>query len=137
MKRNRGVVDRAKHRRKVKERKRQRSIFGILAMLRVLGLSSLNRRLTWLASCSFVSGLSQAGLLVIVSELAVSSAQGGKHLKLHGLSLSLHNSILICVALLILFSASSMAAAFASSSMCSTAVAAGRGEVIDSFFDGR
>ena len=55
-------------------------------------------------------------------------------LKLHGLSLSLHDSILICVALLILFSAASMAAAFASSSMSSAAVEAGRGKVIDSFF---
>jgi ATP-binding cassette subfamily B protein len=130
-----GVVGRVKHRRTVKERRKQRSIFGILAMLRVLGLTSLNGRLIWLGSCSFVSGLSQAGLLVIVSELAVRSAQGGKHLELHGLSLSLRDSILICVALLILFAAASMAAAFASSSMSSTAVEAGRRKVIDSYFN--
>jgi ATP-binding cassette subfamily B protein len=134
MRRTQTVASRAKHRKVVKERKKQRSIFGILAMLRALGLSSLNGRLIWLASCSFVSGLSQAGLLVIVSELAVSSAQGDKHLKLHGLSLSLHNSILLCVALLILFSASSMTAAFASSSLSSTAVETGRRKVIDSYF---
>ena len=47
-------------------------------MLEELGLSSLNRRLIWLASYSFISGLSQAALLVIVSELAVSSAQGNR-----------------------------------------------------------
>src|ERR1700677_700956 len=64
--------------------KKRRSIFGILAMLKSLGLTSLSRRLAWLASCSFVSGLSQAALLVVVSELAVSSAQGGNRLKLHG-----------------------------------------------------
>ena len=86
-------------------------------MLKVLGLTSLNRRLIWLSSYSFVSGLSQAGLLVIVSELAVSSTQGGKHVTVHGFSFSLHDSILICVALVILFAAASMAAAFASSSM--------------------
>ena len=115
--------------------KKQRSIFGILAMLKSLGLTSLSRRLAWLASCSFVSGLSQAALLVVVSELAVSSAQGGTRLKLHGLSLSLHDSVYICVLLLLLFSASSMAAAFAGSAMSSTAVEAGRAKVIDSFFN--
>jgi ABC-type multidrug transport system fused ATPase/permease subunit len=124
-----------KHRRRAKERKKQRSVIGIVAMLKTLGLSSLNSRLIWLASFSFVSGLSQAGLLVIVSEVAVSSAQGDKHLKLHGLSLSLHDSILICVALLILFAAASMAAAFAGSSMSSAAVEAGRRKVITSFFN--
>ncbi len=115
--------------------KKRRSIFGILAMLKSLGLTSLTRRLAWLASCSFVSGLSQAALLVVVSELAVSSAQGGNRLKLHGLSLSLHDSVYICVLLLMLFSASSMAAAFAGSAMSSTAVEAGRAKVIDSFFN--
>ena len=114
--------------------KRKRSIFGILSMLTRLGLTSLNRRLAWLASCSFVSGLSQAALLVVVSELAVNSAQGGHRLELHGISLSLHDSLLICVLLLVLFSASSIAAAFAGSSMSSTAVEAGRAKVIESFF---
>ncbi len=114
--------------------KRRRSIFGIFAMLKRLGLTSLNRRLAWLASCSFVSGLSQAALLVVVSELAVNSAQGGHRLDLHGVSLSLHDSLLICVLLLVLFSASSIAAAFAGSSMSSTAVESGRAKVIQSFF---
>jgi ABC-type multidrug transport system fused ATPase/permease subunit len=115
--------------------KKRRSIFGILAMLKSLGLTSLSRRLAWLASCSFVSGLSQAALLVVVSELAVSSAQGGNRLKLHGVSLSVHDSVFICALLLVLFSASSMAAAFAGSAMSSTAVEAGRAKVIDSFFN--
>ncbi len=114
--------------------KRKRSIFGIFAMLKRLGLTSLNRRLAWLASCSFVSGLSQAALLVVVSELAVNSAQGGHRLDLHGVSLSLRDSLLICVLLLVLFSASSIAAAFAGSSMSSTAVESGRAKVIQSFF---
>ncbi len=132
MRQSRGVH--VNHRRRIKERKKQRSIFGILAMLKVLGLTSLNRRLIWLSSCSFVSGLSQAGLLVIVSELAVSSAQGSKHVTLHGFSLSLGDSILICVALIVLFAAASMAAVFASSSMSATAVELSRRKVIDSFF---
>ena len=65
----------------------------------------------------------------------MSSAQGGDRLELHGLSLSLHDSILVCVLLLVFFSVSSMAAAFAGSSMSSTAVEAGRAKVIDSFFN--
>ena len=121
--------------RRAKRRTRQRSVFGILAMLKALGLFSLNSRLVWLAILSFVSGLSQAGLLVIAGELAVNSTQGQKHLHFAGLSLSLHESILICVALLILFAASSMAASLAVSRMASAAVEAGRGQIIESFFN--
>jgi ATP-binding cassette, subfamily B, bacterial len=126
---------RGRHASKVGNGQKQRSIFGILAMLRRLGLTSLNRRLIGLAGCSFISGLSQAALLVVVSELAVSTAQGKNRLKLHGLALSLHDSLLICLALLIVFAASSMAAAFYSSSMSSAAVEAGRARVIDTFFN--
>jgi ATP-binding cassette, subfamily B, bacterial len=131
---SRSKIRRGKHRLNARGRKKQRTIFGMLAMLKVLGLSSLNGRLIWLAFLSFVSGLSQAGLLVVVSELAVSSAQGEKYLKLHRFTLSFHDSILLCVGLLLCFGASSMAAAFSSASMSSTAVEAGRDKVIESYF---
>jgi ABC-type multidrug transport system fused ATPase/permease subunit len=106
----------------------------MLTLLRSLGLTSLNLRLLSLAISSFVSGLSQAALLVIVSELAVSSAQGRNHLKIEGLSISLHDSILACVALLILSLSTGMTAAFTSSSFSSATVETIRGTVIDSFF---
>ena len=57
-----------------------------------------------------------------------------KDLKLHGLSISLYDSILVCVGLLILFFIFSITAAFAISSMSSSAVEAGRGKIMDSYF---
>ena len=88
------VVGRARHRPKAKKSTKQTSIFAILRSLRSLGLRSLNRSLIWIASCSLVGGLSQAALLVIITELAASHAEGSGNLKIHGLSIPLHDSIL-------------------------------------------
>jgi hypothetical protein len=60
----------------------------MLATLKMLGVSSLNRQLGWLATCSFFAGLALASLLVVVSEFAVNSAQGKNHLEVYGYSLS-------------------------------------------------
>ena len=124
---------RGKHRQKHARGTKQGSVFAILSSLRTLGLRSLNVRLVWLASSSFVSGLSQAALLVLVSELAVSRVQG-KNLNLHGISISSYDAILACVGLLILFFISGITAAFASRSLSSAAVEASRGKVLDSYF---
>ena len=128
------VVGRGKHRPKAKKNTKQRSVLAILTSLRSLGLRSLNRSLIWIATCSLVGGLSQAALLVIISELAASHAEGNDNLKLHGLSISLHDSILVCIGLLILFFIFSIISAFATSSMSSSAVEAGRDKVMDSYF---
>jgi ATP-binding cassette, subfamily B, bacterial len=127
------VVGRGKYRPKTKTTK-QGSVLAILTTLRSLGLSSLNRRLLWIASCSFIGGLSQAALIVIITELVASRAEGSKNLNLHGLSVSLHDSILFCIGLLILFFIFSIIAAFASSSMSSSAVESARANVMDSYF---
>jgi ATP-binding cassette subfamily B protein len=128
------VVRHGKNRPKAKGDTQKGSVLAILASLRSLGLQSLNRRLIWIASCSLIGGLSQAALLVIISELAASRAQGNENLKLHGLSISLRDAILICIGLLILFFIFSIIAAIASSSLSSSAVEASRGKVMDSYF---
>lgn len=110
-------------------------IRGILRSLKLLGLASLNRRLLVLASLSLTAGLSQAGILVLLSEVAVSSVQRRKSLNIHGVSVSLHGSILLCVALLVILFSASVAAAFASSSMASAALEAGRSKLISTFFN--
>ena len=38
------------------------SVSGMLATLKMLGVSSLNRQLGWLATCSFFAGLALASL---------------------------------------------------------------------------
>src|SRR6516225_5502828 len=130
----RGMFLRGKHRQHPTRGTKQGSVLAILSSLRTLGLRSLNVRLVWLASSSFISGLSQAALLVLVSELAVSRVQG-KNLNLHGISISSYDCILACVGLLILFFISGITAAFASSSLSSAAVEASRGKVLDSYFN--
>jgi len=130
----RTIFTRGRHHRKATEKKQKGSVFAILSALKSLGLPSLNRRLIWVASCSLVSGLSQAALLVIISELAVSRVQGSKNFKFHGLSISLRDSLLACVALLVLYFTTSILSAYSSSSLSSAAVEGSRSTVIHSFF---
>ena len=87
-----------------------------------------------IATCSLVGGLSQAALLVIITELAASHAEGNDNLKLHGLSISLHDSIFVCIGLLIFFFLFSITSAYVTSSMSSSAVEIGRDRIMDSYF---
>jgi ATP-binding cassette, subfamily B, bacterial len=128
------VAGRAKHRPKAKKSTKQRSVFAILTSLRSLGLRSINRSLFWISSCSLVGGLSQAALLVIITELAATHAEGNSNLKIHGLSIPLHDSILVCIGLLILFFLFSMISASVTASMSSSAVEMGRDKIMDSYF---
>ena len=110
------------------------SVSGMLATLKMLGVSSLNRQLGWLATCSFFAGLAQASLLVVVSEFAVNSAQGKNHLEAYGYSLSIPDAIFLSAMLLVVYSGASVAAALSSSSMSSKALASARKKMIDDFF---
>jgi ATP-binding cassette, subfamily B, bacterial len=119
---------------KPEQRRPTSSIAGILETLKILGVTSLNRQLGWLAACSFFSGLAQASLLVLVSEFAVKSAQGSDHLELHGHLLSIPDAIVLAAILLVLFASAGVAAALTSSSLSSKALASSRSKMIDGFF---
>ena len=82
----------------------------------------------------FASGLTQAGLLIMLSELAVSAAQGKHGIQIKGADLSTDFAILASALLLVLYFISSMIAALASSSMASSALEAGRSKIINAFF---
>ena len=123
-----------RHRTRAKERITTNSIAAMLAMLKALGVKSLNRQLAWLGTCSFLSGLAQASLLVVVSEFAVNSAQGKKHLEVHGHSFSIPDAIFLSAILLLIYSVASILAALSSSSISSKALASARNKMIDAFF---
>ena len=106
----------------------------MLATLKLLGVSSLNQRLLWLATCSFFSGLAQATILVVVGEFAVNTAQGRTHVDIHGHSFSAPEAMLASAILLVIYLLGSIAAAFSSSSMSSNALASTRNTMIDTFF---
>ncbi len=123
-----------RHRTKPEKPTTTSNIAGILATLRALGVSALNRQLGWLATCSFLSGLAQASLLVVVSEFAVNSAQGKNHLEVHGYSFSIPDAIFLSAILLVIYSGASTAAALSNSTMSSKALASARTKMIDAFF---
>lgn len=125
---------RGRNRSKGKKDNTRGGITNLLTMLKFLGVSSLYRRLIWLSVWSVVAGLAQAGLLIILSELAVSSAQGHKRLELVGHSSSVELALLLSTSLLILFFITSVLTALASSALSRAALESGRREMIDAFF---
>jgi len=110
------------------------SIAGILITLKAMGCSSLGRQLSWIAICSFFSGLAQAGILVIVGEFAVNSAQGKKHFVLLGDSISTLHAVALCLGLLILYLGTGIAASVSTSSTFTKALASIRTKMINTFF---
>jgi ABC-type multidrug transport system fused ATPase/permease subunit len=110
-------------------------IRGLLTTLELLGVRSLRRRLLLLSTVTFISGLAQAALLVILSELAVSSAQRRKHLVIEGHSLSIEQALLLGLVLLAIFFAAGMITASATSSISGISLEEGRNTMIDAFFD--
>jgi len=109
-------------------------VLQILRSIRALGVSSLSCRLAGLAFFSFIAGLSQAAFLIIASEIAIGSAQGKHNLHIRGIALSVGDTVLISVALLIVFLVTSMLGVFSSSSLSAATVEASRRQVIGSYF---
>jgi ATP-binding cassette subfamily B protein len=109
-------------------------VSGVLGTLRRLGVSSLNSQLSFVATFSLISGLSQAGILIIISEFAVNSARGKDHLVIHGRTLSISDAILLCVILLVIYSISGIVAGFKTSSVSSSSLSSVRAKLIDEFF---
>jgi ATP-binding cassette, subfamily B, bacterial len=110
------------------------SIQAIVVSLRAIGVSSLLPSLILLVASSFIAGITQSGILVVLSEFAVASAQGKKGLDLHGHSLSIGGAIVVCALLLLIFASVSLAASLISSSMSSRALKASRQTIIGTFF---
>ena len=110
------------------------SIAGIMKTLKVMGCNSLGWQLSVIAFFSFFSGLAQAAILVIVSEFAVNSAQGKKHLVVYGHSISIGDSIVMCVVLLFVYSGAGIAASVSTSNTFTKALAAVRAKMINAFF---
>ena len=105
-----------------------------LASLRGLGVTSLGPRLAVLAFWSFVSGISQAGVLVILSDVAVNNAQGKSRFNILSLSISSSEALLIALGLVLVFFTAGVLAANASSSMSAYALRRGRDAIINGFF---
>jgi ATP-binding cassette subfamily B protein len=107
---------------------------SLVRALRSLGVSSLVGRVLGLSVLSFIAGLSQAGLLVVLSQLALSSARSSGKLSLKGVSLSVDQAVLASAVLLVLFCSAALAAAATTSSISRTVLETGRRPMVDGFF---
>jgi len=123
----------ARHRRSRRRGGRKKAM-TILGVLKALGVTSLNRSLLLLSVTSFISGIAQAALLVVISEIAVTSVQDHGHLEIAGRHFTVHQALLGGVVLLVIFGVGSLAAMFISSTLSSRALSAARARVVTSFF---
>jgi ABC-type multidrug transport system fused ATPase/permease subunit len=106
----------------------------LLKALSSLGIDSLGKRLTWLALWSFGSGLAQAGVLILLSDVAVNSAQGRNHFKIFSRTVSTGDALLLALAFIAVFAIAGFVTALSSSSMSSYALRCGRDAIINGFF---
>lgn len=106
----------------------------MLKTFRLLGIQGIPFRLVFVSFWAFTSGASQAALLVVLSQVAVDSAQGKRHFELHHIRLSTQGVVLACLVLLLLYCGSSLIAAFSSSRMSTVALEGSRNSMIDAFF---
>lgn len=116
------------------ERTATSSIAGIMKTLKVMGCSSLGSQMSVIAMFSFFSGLAQAGILVVVSEFAVNSAQGKTHLVVYGHSVSIGDAITMCIVLLFIYAGAGIAASICTSYTFTRALASVRAKMINAFF---
>ncbi len=107
----------------------------LVSVMRALDLGSLRLKIVTFTLLSLVGGLSQAVLLVLISEVAVAEV-GGKH-SIHALgqSLSLTTAIIIAFVALALFFSTSTLGTLLSTSVSEEALTATRTRVVTGFFE--
>ncbi len=107
---------------------------SLLSVLRTLGLGSLRVKIAAFTFLSLIGGLSQAVLLVLISEVAVAEVQGKHSIHALGRSLSPTNAIVVAVVALALFFSTSIVATLLSTSASEQALTGTRARIVNGFF---
>ena len=107
---------------------------SIRSVMRMLGLGSLRLRIAAFTFLSLVGGLSQAVLLVLVSEVAVAELEGKNSIHALGRSFSPTSVISISFLALVLFLSTSIVAALLSTSVSEQALTMTRTRIVTGFF---
>ena len=107
---------------------------SLLALMRTFGLGSVRLKIFVFTFLSLIGGLSQALLLVLISEVAVANVEGKKAIQVHGHSIPPNDAIVICLLALALFVATSILGALVSTSVSAQVLAATRTRVVTGFF---
>lgn len=107
---------------------------SLRSIMRVLGLGSLRPRIAAFTLLSLVGGLSQAVLLVLVSEVAVAELQNKSSIRALGRSFSPSSAIIVSFVALVLFLSTSIVGAYLSTSVSAEALTATRTRITTGFF---
>lgn len=107
---------------------------SLLSVMRTLGLATLRLKIVAFALLSLIGGLSQAALLVLISEVAVTAVEGKHSIDVHGLSLSPTSAIIASFLALAVFLSTSLLGALLSTSVSAQALTVTRTHVVTGFF---
>jgi len=117
-------------RRATKSRRR-----GLLGSLDELGVQSIIPQTVLLALLSLVSGLAQASILVLISELAVNQVRGHRTFQILGHTMTSGSAIWASLGMLAVFFMTSAASALVSSALSSSTLRVARERIIAGYFD--
>ena len=107
---------------------------SLRSVLRTLGLGSLRLKIATFSLCSLIGGLSQAVLLVLISEVAVAEVEGKHSIHALGQSLSPTDAIIASFLALALFLTTSIFGTLVSTSVSERALTMTRTRVVTGFF---
>ena len=107
---------------------------SLLSLMRTFGLGSVRLKIVVFTVLSLVGGLSQALLLVLISEVAVANVEGKQAIHIQGHSVSPTSAIAACLVALAVFVGTSVLGALVSTSVSAQVLAATRTRVVTGFF---
>jgi ATP-binding cassette, subfamily B, bacterial len=107
---------------------------SLLSVLRTLGLGSLRLKIVAFTLLSLIGGLSQAVLLVLISEVAVAEVEGKHSIHALGRSFSPTSAIIVSFVALALFLSTSIFGTLLSTSASEQALTVTRTRVVTGFF---
>ncbi len=107
---------------------------SLLSVMRTFGVGAVRMKIGVFTLLSLIGGLSQALLLVLISEVAVANVQGKSAIHVYGHAISPTEAIVICLLALVLFSGTSVLATLVSTSVSAQVLATTRTRVVTGFF---
>jgi ATP-binding cassette, subfamily B, bacterial len=107
---------------------------SLLSVMRLLGVGSLRLKIVAFTLLSLIGGLSQAVLLVLISEVAVAEVEGKHSIRALGRSFSPTSAILVSLLALVLFLSTGIFGALLSTSVSEQALTVTRTRVVVGFF---
>ena len=107
---------------------------SLLSVMRQLGLGSLRLKIVAFTLLSLIGGLSQAVLLVLISEVAAADVQGKHSIDAFGRSFSPTSAIIVSLLALALFFSTTLIGTMLSTSVSEQALTVTRTRVVTGFF---